>query len=107
MVSPCANGRLEDEGSLAMPFASAVALSFGPVLVAILAAALILPRAWLASYAAFVIVATIIYADYSASYEDTALRVMFSALFGMLVVAALAAGLITRWALKSRRPQSD
>ena len=90
-----------------MSFASAVAWSFVPVLVAILAAALILPRAGLASYAAFVIVATIIYADYSASYGDTALRIMFSALFSMLVVAALAAGLITRWALKSRRPQSD
>ena len=90
-----------------MSFGSAVALSFGPVLVAILAAALILPRAWLASYAAFVIVAAIIYADYSASYENTALRTLFSALFGMLVVAALAAGLVTRWALRSRRPQSD
>ena len=44
-----------------MSLVSAVALSFAPVLVAILAAALILPRAWLASYAAFVIVATIIY----------------------------------------------
>ena len=46
-----------------MTFFDAVALSFVPVLVAILAAALILPRAWLASYAAFVIVAAILYAD--------------------------------------------
>jgi hypothetical protein len=90
-----------------MSFGYAVALSFGPVLVAILAAALILPRAWLASYAAFVIVATIVYADYSVRYEDATLRTMFSTLFGMLVVAALVAGLIARWALRSRRPQSD
>ena len=72
-----------------MSIGYAVALSFGPVLVAILAAALILPRAWLASYAAFVIVATIIYADYSGRYDDAALRNMLSALFSMLVVAAL------------------
>ena len=37
-----------------MSFVSAAALSLGPVLVAILAAALILPRSWLAFYAAFV-----------------------------------------------------
>jgi len=90
-----------------MSLVSAVALSFVPVLVAILAAALILPRAWLASYAAFVIVATIIYADYSSRYDDATLRTMFSALFSMLVAAALAAGLITRWALRARPPQSD
>ena len=90
-----------------MSFGYAVVLSFGPVLVAILAAALILPRAWLASYAAFVIVAAIIYADYSVRHEDATLRTMFSTLFGMLVVAALVAGLITRWALRSRPPQSD
>ena len=90
-----------------MSFGYAVALSFGPVLVAILAAALILPRAWLASYAAFVIVATVLYADYSGRYDDPALRSMFSALFSMLAVAALVAGLVTRWALKSRPPQSD
>jgi hypothetical protein len=90
-----------------MSLGYAVVLSFGPVLVAILAAALILPRAWLATYAAFVIIATIIYADYSGRYEDAALRTMFSVLFSMLVAAALAAGLITRWALKPRPPQVD
>ena len=90
-----------------MSFVSAVALSFVPVLVAILAAALILPRAWLASYAAFVVVATIVYADYSGRYDDAALRSMFSVLFGMLVATALVAGLVTRWALKSRPPHSD
>lgn len=90
-----------------MSFGYAMMVSFGPVLVAIVAAALILPRAWLATYGAFVIVATIIYADYSGRYEDTALRTMFSALFSLLVAAALAAGLITRWALKSRPPQAE
>jgi hypothetical protein len=90
-----------------MSFVSAVALSLVPVLVAILAAALILPRAWLASYAAFVIVATIIYAAYSGRYDDPALRSVFSALFGMLVAVALVAGLATRWALKPRPPQSE
>jgi hypothetical protein len=90
-----------------MSFLDAVALSLAPVLVAIVAAALILPRTWLATYAAFVILATIVYADYTSRYEDAALRGMFSALFSTVVVAALAAGLITRWALKAKPPQSE
>ena len=90
-----------------MSFVSVVALSFAPVLVAILAAALILPRAWLAFYAAFVIAALVIYADLSGRYDDAAFGSMFSTLFSMLVAVALAAGLATRWALKSRPPQSD
>ena len=90
-----------------MSFVSVVALSFMPVLVAILAAALILPRAWLAFYAAFVIVALVIYADLSGRYDDAAFGSMFSTLFSMLVAAALVAGLATRWALKSRPPHSD
>ena len=88
-----------------MSFLSLVALSFGPVMVAIVAAALILPRAWLASYAVFVIAATILYADYTARYEDAALRGMFSTLFGMVVVTALVACLVTRWALKAQPPE--
>jgi hypothetical protein len=69
MVSTCAAVRVQ-----AMSLVSAAILSFGPVLVAIVAAALILPGAWLATYAGFVIVAAIIYADYSGRYEDAALR---------------------------------
>jgi hypothetical protein len=90
-----------------MSFVSVVALSFAPVLVAILAAALILPRAWLAFYAVFVIVALVLYADLSGRYDDAAFGSMFSALFSMLAAVTLVAGLITRWALKSRPPQSD
>ena len=90
-----------------MSFLSLVALSLAPILVAILAAALFLPRGLLALYAVFVIVATIIYADYSGRYDDAAFRGMFSMLFGMLVAAALVAGLATRWALKSRPPPLD
>ena len=90
-----------------MSFLSLVALSFAPVLVAIVAAALILPRVWLAFYAAFVIGAIAIYADVSGRYDDAAFSGMLSALFSMLVVAALAAGLVTRWALRSRPPQPD
>jgi ABC-type transport system involved in Fe-S cluster assembly fused permease/ATPase subunit len=93
--------------SARMSLVSSAILSFGPVLVAIVAAALILPRAWLASYAAFVIAATVLYADYTARYDDAALRSMFSALFSVIVVAALAAGLATRWALKSRLRELD
>jgi hypothetical protein len=102
MVPTCAGARVP-----AMSLVSAAILSFGPVLVAIVAAALILPRTWLASYAAFVIVAAIVYADYTGHYEDAAPRGMFSALFSTVVVTALAAGLVTRWALKPRPPQSD
>lgn len=90
-----------------MTFFDAVALSFAPVLVAIVAAALILPRTWLASYAAFVIVAAILYADYSGRYQDAALRTLFSTLFSMVVVTALVAGFVTRWALKARPPELD
>ena len=90
-----------------MSFGYAIILSFGPVMLAIVAAALILPRAWLATYAAFVIVVAILYADYSGRYEDAALRTMFAALFSVVVVAALAAGLVMRWALKPRSPQSE
>ena len=90
-----------------MSFVSAVVLSFGPVLVAILAAALILPRTWLATYAAFVIVAIALYAGYSGQHDDGGLGRVFPTLFGMLMAATLAAGLITRWALKSRPPHPD
>jgi fructose-specific phosphotransferase system IIC component len=90
-----------------MSFLDAAAFSLAPVLAAILAAALILPRTFLALYAAFVIVATVIYADYTARYEDAALRSMFSALFSMTVVAALIAGLVTRWMLKAKPPELD
>ena len=90
-----------------MSFLSLVALSFAPVLVAILAAALILPRAWLASYAVFVIVALVIYSDLNGRHDDAAFGSTFSALFSMLALAALAAGLATRWALKARPPHTD
>jgi hypothetical protein len=90
-----------------MSFLDAAAFSIAPVLVAILAAALILPRTLLALYATFVIVATAIYADYTARYEDAALRSMFSALFSMTVVGALIAGLVTRWMLKAKPPELD
>jgi hypothetical protein len=90
-----------------MSFLSLVALSFSPVLVAILAASLILPRTWLAFYAAFVIVAIFIYADLNGRYDDAAFGSMFSALLGMLALVALAAGLVTRWALKARPSQPD
>jgi hypothetical protein len=90
-----------------MAFVSVVALSFAPVLVAILAAALILPRAWLAFYAVFVIAALVIYADLSGRYDDAAFGSMVSALFSMVAVVALVAGLVTRWALKPRPPQSE
>ena len=106
--SKCRHGLDMRRGqSAGMSLVSAAILSFGPVLVAIVAAALILPRTWLASYAAFVIVATIVYADYAGRSEDAALRGMFSALFSTIVVTALAAGLVTRWALKTKPPEPD
>ena len=88
-----------------MSFASAIALSLGPVLVAMIAAALILPRAWLAFYAVFVIGALVLYSDLSGRYDDAAFGGMFAALFSLLALVALAAGLVTRWALKPRRPE--
>ena len=89
-----------------MPLASVAALSLAPVLVAILAAALILPRSWLALYAAFVIGAIVLYAGYSSQHDDEAMGGLLSTLVDMLMMAALAAGLVTRWALRSR-PQPD
>jgi hypothetical protein len=90
-----------------MIFLDAAAFSIAPVLVAVLAATLILPRAWLATYAVFVIAAAVICADYSDRYDDAAFGDIFSALFSMLVVAALLAGLAIRWALKWRPRQTD
>jgi len=90
-----------------MSFVSAAALSLGPVLVAILAAALILPRSWLAFYAAFVMGAVVLYSGYSGQHDGEAMGGLLSTLVSMLMMAALAAGLVTRWALKSRPPQPD
>ena len=90
-----------------MVFLYAAALSFAPVLVAIIAAALILPRAWLASYAVFVVVALVVYADLSGRYDDAVFSGMFSVLFCVLALVALAGGLVTRWALKPRPPHAD
>jgi len=87
-----------------MTFLDAAAFSVAPVLVAILAAALILPRTWLAFYVALVIVATALYSGYNSQHEDEAMGGLLSMLFRMLMMAALAAGLVTRWALKARRP---
>jgi hypothetical protein len=85
-----------------MTFLDTAVFSFAPALAAIIAAALILPRAWLAFYAAFVIAALAIYSDLSGRYDDAAFEGLFSALFCLLAFAALAAGLATRWALKAR-----
>ena len=90
-----------------MTFLDAAAFSIAPVLLAILAAALILPRTWLAFYAALVIVAIALYSGYSSQHEDEAMSGLLSLLFRMLMMAALAAGLATRWALKHRPPQTD
>jgi hypothetical protein len=85
-----------------MALLSLSVLSFAPALAAIVAAALILPRAWLAFYAAFVIAALAVYSDLSGRHDDAAFSGVFSALFCLLALAALAAGIATRWALKSR-----
>ena len=88
-----------------MTFFDWAALSFAPVLAAIVAAALILPRALLALYGAFVIAAVAVYADLSGRYDDSALSGMLATLVALLTLAALAAGLATRWALKARWPE--
>jgi len=90
-----------------MSFLDALALSFGPVLVAIVAAALILPRSWLAFYAAFVIGAAVLYSGFSGQHDDEAMGALLSTLVSMLMMAALAAGLVMRWALKSQPPHPD
>jgi hypothetical protein len=90
-----------------MTFLDAAAFSIAPVLVAILAAALILPRSWLAFYAAFVIAAVLFYAGYGNRHEDAAMGGLLAILVSLLMTAALAAGLATRWALKARPPQSE
>lgn len=86
-----------------MTFLDMAALSIAPVLIAILAAALILPRAWLAFYVALVIVATALYSGYGSQLEDEAMGSLLSMLLRMLMIAALAAGLATRWVLKRSR----
>lgn len=85
-----------------MALLSLSVLSFAPALAAIIAAALILPRTWLAFYAAFVIAVLAVYTDLSGRYDDAAFDGLFSVRFCLLAFAALAAGLATRWALKAR-----
>ena len=85
-----------------MALLSLSVLSFAPALAAIIAAALILPRTWLAGYAAFVVAALAVYSDLSGRYDDAAFEGLFSALFCLLALVALAAGIATRWALKAR-----
>ena len=99
-------GRPADRsGNDAMTFFDWAALSFLPVLAALIAAALILPRALLALYAGFVIAAVAVYADLSGRYDNSVLNGMLAILAGLLTLAALAAGLATRWALKARPPE--
>ncbi|HKP25012.1 MAG TPA: hypothetical protein VJV39_14190 [Dongiaceae bacterium] len=90
-----------------MTFLEAAVFSIAPVLLAILVAALILPRTWLAFYGALVIVAVALYSGYSSQHEDEAMRGLLAVLFRMLMMAALAAGLATRWALKHRPRETD
>jgi hypothetical protein len=90
-----------------MIFLDAAVFSIVPVLAAIVSAALILPRSWLAFYAAVVIGAGLVCTGYSSRHDDAGMSGLLSTLVGMLMVAALAAGLVTRWALKARWPQAD
>lgn len=89
-----------------MTFLDMAALSIAPVLIAILAAALILPRTWLAFYVAIVTGTAIVYAEHGGRHDDAAMDGLLSVLLGMLMMAALAAGLATRWVLKARSPQN-
>lgn len=91
--------------SLLLLFVCVAALHLSPILVPLFAAALILPRNWLCSYAALAVAAIVILSDYSDAHDDGAFAGLGAFLFRILATAALVAGLIARCAMgEVRRP---
>lgn len=81
-------------------------LFFGPVLVALLAAALMLPRAFLGWYAICTIAAILMLASYSDAYEDAALTGLGAFVFEVLAIGTVIVGLLLRCVIgEVRRPE--
>jgi hypothetical protein len=77
---------------------------FGPILVALSAAALMLPRSWLGWYAALAIATIIIFSDYSGGREDSPFAGLGAFVFSTMATCAVIVGLIARWLMGEVRP---
>lgn len=81
-------------------------LFFGPILVALFAAALILPRMFLGWYAVYAIAAILVFANLGDAHEDGALDGLEAFVFEVLAIGAVIVGLLARCVLGDvRRPE--
>jgi hypothetical protein len=87
-------------GEVLLSFVGAVflagALFFGPILVAMFAAALMLPRAFLGWYAVCTIAAILMLDNYADAYEDAALTGLGTFVFEVLAIGTVIVGLLLR-----------
>jgi hypothetical protein len=82
------------------------ALFYGPILVALFAAALMLPRAFLGWYAVCTIAAILMFANYIDGYEDAALTGLGTFVFEVLAISTVIVGLLLRCVIgEVRRPE--
>ena len=72
------------------------ALFFGPVLVALFAAALMLPRMYLGWYAFYAVAAILMFANIMDAHEDAALTGLGTFVFEVLAIGAVIIGLLVR-----------
>ena len=81
-------------------------LFFGPVLVALFAAALMLPRMFLGWYAFYAIAAILVFANVRDAYEDAALTGLGTFVFEVLAIGTVIVGLFVRCVVgEVRRPE--
>jgi hypothetical protein len=79
---------------------------FGPILVALFAAALMLPRMFLGWYAFYAIAAILIFAKIMDAYEDAALSGLGTFVFEVLAIGTVIVGLLVRCVVgEVRRPE--
>jgi hypothetical protein len=80
-------------------------LFFGPVLAALFAAALMLPRAFLGWYVVCTIAAIVMLDKYNNAHEDAALTGLGTFVFEVLAIGTVIVGLILRYVIgEVRRP---
>lgn len=81
-------------------------LFFGPILVALFAAALMLPRMYLGWYAFYAIAAILVFASLGDAHEDAALAGLGAFVFEVLAIGTVIVGLLVRCVVgEVRRPE--
>jgi hypothetical protein len=82
-------------------------LFFGPILVALFAAALMLPRGFLGWYAFLAIAAILVFANLGDAHEDAALDGLGAFVFEVLAIGTVTLGLLVRCVIGEVRRQSE